>query len=108
MNLPTELFGKVLVVHTPEELSIDHIERFEVFLGGIEQLQIVLDLDNTESLDSCGLTAFLNAQERLRKAQGDLKIASTNPINRKILEITRLDQHLEVYENVVDAVNSFH
>jgi anti-sigma B factor antagonist len=107
MNLPTELFGKVLVVHTPEELSVDHIDRFEVFLGGLEQTQIVLDVDNTESLDSCGLTAFLNAQERLRGVQGDLKIATTNTINRKILEITRLDQQLEVYESVVDAVNSF-
>ncbi len=63
MNLPTELFGKVLVVHTPEELSIDHTERFEVFLGGVDQNQIVLDMDNTESLDSSGLATFLSAQE---------------------------------------------
>jgi anti-anti-sigma regulatory factor len=43
----------------------------------------------------------------LHIAQGDLKIATSNPINRKILELTRLDQQLEVFDSVVDAVKSF-
>lgn len=107
MNLPTELFGNVLVVHAPDELGQEHSERFESFLAGLPQQQIVLDLDNTESLDSSGLTAVLAAQERLRVSHGDLKIATTSQINRKILEITRLDRQLEVFESVVDAVNSF-
>jgi anti-sigma B factor antagonist len=107
MNLPTELFGDVLVVHTPEELCLEHAERLETYLGKLEHAQIVLDVDNTESLDSGGLTAIVNAQESLRERLGDLKIATTNVINRKIFEITRLDQQLEVFESVVEAVNSF-
>ena len=35
------------------------------------------------------------------------KIATTNPANRKILEMTRLDEQLEVYDSVIDAVKSF-
>jgi anti-anti-sigma factor len=107
VNLPTELFGTVLVVHTPDELYSDQTERFTAFLSGLEQRQIVLDMDHTELIDSEGLTAVLDAQDKLRGAQGDLKIASANAINRKIFEMTRLDQQLEVYESVVDAVNSF-
>ena len=38
---------------------------------------------------------------------GDLKIAASNLANRKILEITRLDQQLEVFDTVIDAVKSF-
>lgn len=38
---------------------------------------------------------------------GDLKIATTNSINRKILEVTRLDEQLEVFDSVIDAVKSF-
>jgi hypothetical protein len=38
---------------------------------------------------------------------GDLKISTHNLANRKILEITRLDQQLEVYDSVIDAVKSF-
>ena len=42
------------------------------------------------------------------KRGGEVKIATTNSANRKILEITRLDQHLEVFDSVIDAVKSFH
>jgi anti-anti-sigma factor len=107
MNLPTEIFGSVAVVHAPEELGADQVGPFQSFLGGLAQSAIVLDLDGNELLDSAGLTALLDLQDRLRIAQGDLKIATTNPINRKILEITRTDQQLEVFDSVVDAVKSF-
>ena len=108
MNLPTEIFGEVIVVHTPEELGADLCEDFESYLPTLERNHIVLDLDHTEMLDSKGLTALLNVQEKLREGAGEIKIAASNPTNRKIFEITRLDQQLEVFESVVDAVRSFH
>jgi anti-sigma B factor antagonist len=107
MNLPTEIFGNVAVVHAPEELGGDHVAAFHTFFGGLAQAAVVLDLDGNELLDSEGLTALVDEQERLRIAHGDLKISTANPINRKILELTRLDQQFEVFENVVDAVKSF-
>jgi len=36
-----------------------------------------------------------------------LKISTDSAVNRKILEITRLDQQLEVFDSVIDAVKSF-
>ncbi len=107
MNLPTEIFGDVAVVHAPEELGADQVGPFQTFIGVISQSSIVLDLDSNELLDSAGLTALVDEQERLRFAQGDLKIATSNDINLKILELTRLDQQFEVFESVVDAVTSF-
>jgi anti-anti-sigma factor len=107
MNLPTEIFGDVVVVHAPEELGNDHAERIEAFITGQDRSRIVLDLDNTETIDSNGLLTLLTSQEQLRGRLGDLKIATTNAMNRKILEITRLDQQLEVFESVIDAVKSF-
>ena len=58
-------------------------------------------------IDSEGLTSLLTLQENLQELGGDVKITTTNPANRKILEITRLDQHLEVYDSVIDAVKSY-
>jgi len=107
MNLPTEIFGDVVVVHTPQELGADQADGFEAYLPTLERRKIVLDLDNTEALDSPGLEALLNVQDKLREEGGDVKIAATNPTNRKILEITRLDQQLEVFASVIDAVKSF-
>ena len=107
MNLPTEVFGNVVVIHAPEELAMDQADAFQAYLTGQERHKVVLDLDNSESITSDGLTALLEAQDRLRTEAGDLKIATTNAVNRKILEITRLDQQLEVFDSVIDAVKSF-
>jgi anti-sigma B factor antagonist len=107
MKLPTEIFGDVVVVHTPEELGADTSVQLERFLTSQERSNVIVDLDGSETIDSGGLEALLTAQEALRALSGDLKIATTNKANRKILEITRLDEQLEVFETVIDAVKSF-
>lgn len=107
MNLPTEIFGAVIVVHTPEELGSDQTNGLEGYLGSLERNQVVVDLDNTEMINSRGLTVLMDVQEKLRQQGGQLRIATSNPMNRKILEITRLDQQLEVFSSVIDAVKSF-
>ena len=107
MNLPTEIFGEVIVVHAPDELGADQAENFEAFIVGLDRRRVVLDLDGAESLDSAGLTALWNSHDSLRELGGDVKLATTNATNRKVLEITRLDRHLEVFDSVIDAVKSF-
>jgi anti-sigma B factor antagonist len=107
MNLPSEIFGDVIVVHTPEELGADQCDAFEACISSLERQHVVLDADATETIDSKGLVALLNVQDKLRDMGGEAKIATANLNNRKILELTRLDQQLEVFDNVVDAVKSF-
>lgn len=107
MNLPTEIFGNVIVVHTPEELGRDQAEDFEQFVTSLSQQRVVVDLDNTETVDSQGLTSLLDVQDKLFGLGGNIKIATTNASNRKILEMTRLDRQIEVFESVIDAVKSF-
>lgn len=107
MNLPTEVFGNVVVVHAPEELGGDQRDSFTVCVTGLDRCNVVLDLDSTETLDSKGLDAILEVQDRLHEAGGGVKLATTNPMNRKIFEITRLDQQVEMFDSVIDAVKSF-
>src|SRR5262245_36248469 len=107
MKLPIEIFGNVVVVHTPEELGGENTGQLEQFLTSQERHNVIVDLDGSETIDSGGLEALLTSQEALRALSGDLKIATSNLANRKILEITRLDQQLEVFETVIDAVKSF-
>ena len=107
MKLPSEIFGDVIVVHTPEELNADNSDALTNYLSQLERRNIVLDLDNTEAIDSEGLTALLDARDQLRNLEGDVKISTSSHGNRKILEITRLDQQLDVFESVIDAVKSF-
>lgn len=107
MNLPTEIFGDVIVVHTPEELAAEQCDSFVTYASSLERRRVVFDMDATESLDSKGLMSLLEVQDKLRDDGGEAKIATANASNRKIFEITRLDQQLEVFDSVVDAVKSF-
>lgn len=107
MNLPTEIFGDVIVVHTPDELGNEHAGNLESFLLTQDRRKVVLDIDNTEAFDSRGLESILRAERQLLELGGGLKVATTNRSNRTILEITRLDQQLEVFDSVIDAVKSF-
>jgi len=95
------------VVHSPEDLSADLSDALVAQIPTLDRRNVVLDVDATETIDSKGLAALLDIQDKLRDAGGELKIATTNGNNRKILEITRLDQQLEVFDSVVDAVRSF-
>ncbi|MBA2114959.1 STAS domain-containing protein [Bremerella alba] len=107
MNLSTEIFGAVMVVHTPEELGEDQSDNVRAFLESRERQKLIVDLDGTETIDSIGLETLLDVQDTLREKGGDLRIATTNYANRKILEVTRIDSMLEVFDSVLDAVKSF-
>ncbi len=107
MKLPTETFGNVVVVHTPEELSVENSDPVHGFLTSLDRQFVIIDIDGTETFDSVGLTTLLDVQDVLRESEGDVKICTNNAVNRKILEVTRIDQHLEVFESVIDAVKSF-
>ncbi len=107
MKLPTEIFGDVIVVHSPDDVNEDFADHFSTFLTTLDQHKVIVDLDATESFKSEGLEALLDAQDSLRLKQGDLKVMTSSSVNRKILEITRLDHQLEVFDSVIDAVKSF-
>ncbi len=107
MKLPTEIFGDVVVVHTGEEIGEDQAAAFESFLTSLDRSRVVVELDGTETFDSAGLECLLASQEALRAIGGDVKISTSNNVNRTIFEITRLDQQLEVYESVIEAVKSY-
>lgn len=106
MKLPTEVFGDVLVVHAPDQLNEDHRSNVHRFVREQQHVKVVIDLDGVEAIDSAGLSLLLDIQDDMRAANGDVKLIAGN-VNRKILELTRLDQHLEVFDSVIEAVKSF-
>ncbi|NIL98663.1 MAG: STAS domain-containing protein [Planctomycetales bacterium] len=107
MQLTTETFRDVIVAHAPEEMNHERAEPFVEFVTRLDPRNVVMDLDGTEILDSGGLESLLVAQRRLREDGGELKISTNNSTNRKILEITRLDDVFEVYASVIEAVKSY-
>jgi anti-anti-sigma factor len=107
MQLATENFGDIVVVHAPEEVGEEQADKVATYLTSLDRSKVIVDLDGSETVDSKGLEMLLDVQDALREAGGDLKIVTTNSANRTILEITRLDQQLEVFTTVIEAVRAF-
>lgn len=107
MNLSSEIFGEVVVVHAPQEIVDDNADLLRATLQDLPKSQVVLDLDGTEVVDSAGLEMLLDVQESLRARYGNLVLCTSQEPNRKIFEITRLDEHLDLFDSVIDAVKSF-
>ena len=99
-----------MVVHTPDEMTEETAERFQATLTeamGRGIVNVVVQMDRSDTYDSVGLTALLDAQDRLREQGGNLKICGLGDPGRKIFEITRLDHRFDIFESVIDAVASF-
>ena len=111
MQVTTETFGNVLVVHTPEELTEDTVRQFQDALEnhlGQGSSQVVLQMDRSELIDSAGLTAVVDLRESTQALGGNVRICALTDTGRRNFHVTRLDQMFDLYDSVIDAVSSFH
>ena len=60
--------------------------------------RLVIDLADTEFIDSTGLAVFVRALKRLRHGGGDLVLRSPRPNARKVLSVTCLDRVITIEE----------
>ena len=110
MKIATEVFGNVLVAHTPDELTEDTVSMLHDSVSGPIGngiVNVVLQMDSTEIYDSLGLESLLDLQDELREKGGNVVISGLQETGAKIFEITRLDRRFDVYEAIIDAVSSF-
>ncbi len=107
MNLISEVFNGVLVVHAPEYLGDDQSKGLHQYVLHRPQRNVVVDMDATDIVDSKGLSMLLDIHDWLVENDGDLKVSTANSTNRKIFEITRIDKHIDVFRTVLTAVKSF-
>lgn len=66
-------------------------------------LAVVVDLSDTEFVDSTGLGALVTGLKRLRARGGEMRVVCTSPRVCKVFEITSLDRVLPLYASVEEA-----
>ena len=66
-------------------------------------VQIIVDLSETEFLDSTGLGAIVTGLKRVRTKDGDMRVVCTSPRVCKVFEITGLDRVVPLYASVDEA-----
>ena len=71
------------------------------------QRRWILDLENVDFISSMGLGMLVRLNARVRKAQGEVKLARVGGLVGEALKITGLDRILQMYPSVEEAVDSW-
>ena len=69
--------------------------------------RLILNMKLVDTVDSTGLGAMVMCSKRAASTRGMAKLAHVNRRNIELLVMTRLDTIFEVFEDELDAVNSF-
>jgi len=101
----------VVVKQLPERVSVNEAQQLARELAPLlegDRPCVVFDFSEVRQLDSAGIEMLLRCMEEAMKRNGDVKLAAVSPQVAVILELTRVDRLFEIFENPVDAVESFH
>ena len=112
MELKTRRKGYVTIVDIRGKITVgkaDVILRQALFeLLNNDRRHILLNLEDTTYVDSCGLSEIIMCYRRAREQDGTIKLLNPRRRIRDLLRITRLDEVLEIYTDEDAALASFH
>ena len=110
MKIRIQDYNEVAVVELQGEMDIDSIELFQKAITDIiaaHKAGIVLDMSDLGFIDSAGLEQLLCVREHCNENDCQLRLAGLDETLMKILEVTRLENEFECYEELAKAVKSF-
>ncbi len=111
MNCKIEKKNGVVVISVQVKRATVEIsgEFKQAVLHEIEEnnTRIVIDMSQTEFVDSSFLGALVAGLKSATIKNGDLKIIGLQPPVRAMFELTRLYRIFDIFDNLEDAVNNF-
>jgi anti-sigma B factor antagonist len=110
LNLETRNRDGVLIVHGHGRIVYrDEAAALARLMGEVlEQSQrVILDLTGVTAMDSAGIGELALVQSRAQEKNVTLKCAGANVRVLNLLQITRLDSVLEIYDTLDEALASY-
>ena len=105
-----ELEGKVIVIKIPKNLDMHISEDLKSLLDSFTkkgQYKWVMDLHQTEYVDSSGLGAFVSQIAMCRSNRGDIHLAKPSVFVQSLLAVTHLNKILKSFDDVQSAIDGF-
>ena len=109
-NTREESGGKVVVIESPNRLDASIADDFKAKMNELVDQgnsRIVIDLEQTEFMDSSGLGSLVSRIAVARSKQGDIRLAAPSPFVRNLLDVTHLNQVFKCFDGTEPAVKSF-
>ena len=69
--------------------------------------KIVMDLSETNYMDSSGIGAIVSKIAATRSNKGDIRLANTQKYVNDLLELTHINKIIKTFTSVDEAVNSY-
>lgn len=98
--------GSITVAQIAGSVDLDEADLFAEQLDRVvagADCIVVLDLAEMSFIGSAGLGALVSAHKRAGREGREIRLARPNSIVRKVLEATRLNRIMGVYESVEEA-----
>ncbi len=109
MKITFEDHDHKTVVVVQGRLTIDEVDTFRrSFQERINdgKIEIVLDLNELELIDSAGLELLLWLSDEVARQGGQLRLVRPSDTVGKIFSITRLEQRFNMHDSVESAARS--
>lgn len=100
----------IVIITSPKRIDVNVSDELRDLISDIigkPKYKIILDLSDTEYIDSSGLGSIVARISVLRSNSGDIRLAAPGKSVMNLLKLTHLNQILKTYENVEQAVGSF-
>ena len=76
-------------------------------LADANQKKIIFDLTGITHIDSTGIGIMVMVAGQMKKAGGELRVASANQHIEQLLKMTNVDQIIKLHPTTADAATSF-
>jgi anti-sigma B factor antagonist len=110
MKINSQQYDNVMVLELQGELDSDFISQYKSKIEHVIQEgfnRIVLDMSKVTFVDSEGLETLLWTRDYCGENKCQLRLAAISENCAKVLEITRLGNEFDHYEELPDALKSF-
>jgi anti-sigma B factor antagonist len=100
----------IIIITSPKRIDVNVSDELRDLISDIiekSKYKIILNLKDTEYIDSSGLGSIVARISVLRSNSGDVRLAVPGKSVMNLLKLTHLNQILKTYENVEQAVASF-
>lgn len=102
--------GELKVFKTPARLegkvSLDFRKELKEIVDK-GYYKIVIDLGETDFIDSNGISSLVSKISATRSEQGDIRLANPSDFVVSVLRTTNLDKIFKCYPSAEEAVNSY-
>jgi anti-sigma B factor antagonist len=109
MKITEKNLNNIQVIAISGRVDVISANDLEIFINNsiCDNSRMIFDLSDMEYISSSGLRVFLAALKILKKKNGEMRLASLQPVVKNILDISGLSNIFSIHHNLKEAIDSF-